>query len=118
MGSLEREVLAQLWTMSDAATPGEVLEAMDSELAYTTIMTILTRLWEKGLVERERQGRAYAYSPTYSEADLLAERMHETLEAASDRKAALSQFVNGLSYRDTRTLRALLDGTDARTGRR
>lgn len=117
-GALEREVLAQLWTMPEGGTPGAVLEAMQSDLAYTTVMTILTRLWEKGLVSRRRKGRAYVYRPKLTEAELAAERMRETLAGASDPKAALSRFVHGLSSREARALRSLLDEATARSRRR
>ena len=43
-----------------ALTPGEVRDALGGDLAYTTVMTVLTRLFEKGLVTRTQQGRAFA----------------------------------------------------------
>jgi predicted transcriptional regulator len=89
-------------------TPAEVREALTDDLAYTTVMTILTRLWEKGLAEREQQGRSYAYRPAMSEAELTATRMREMLATASNRKAALSSFVDSLSKRDATALRAML----------
>jgi predicted transcriptional regulator len=109
MGALEHEVLSQLWTMDEAATPAEVLDALDSDLAYTTIMTILSRLWQKGLVTRERRGRAYAYAPSVTEAELTAQRMQAALSAASDRRAALSGFARSLSAREAKALRTLLE---------
>lgn len=117
-GALEREVLAQLWTMPHGATPAEVLDAMDTDLAYTTVMTILTRLWQKGLVTRQRRGRAYAYRAKVSEAELSAGRMRETLKAASDPAAALSHFVQGLSSREARIMRTLLDSASRRSRKR
>lgn len=109
LGALEHEVLSQLWVTDDPATPAEVLDALDTDLAYTTIMTVLSRLWQKGLVTRERRGRAYAYAPSLTEADLTAQRMQDALRAASDRKAALTGFARSLSAREARSLRALLD---------
>jgi predicted transcriptional regulator len=109
MGELEYEVLTQLWILESPATPAEVLEALDADLAYTTVMTILTRLADKGLVVRERRGRAYAYAPVVSEAELTAQRMHAVLEGSSDRRAALNGFVQSLSKRELTTLRSLLD---------
>ena len=110
MGSLETEVLAALWAADRPLTPGDVHEAVGSDLAYTTVMTILTRLWKKGLVDRERAGRAYLYRPKITEADLAATRMHEQLARAADREAALSRFVGSMSRKDERVLRKLLDG--------
>ena len=113
-GELEYEVLRQLWKMDGGATPAQVLDALDTDLAYTTIMTILTRLWEKGLVTRRQRGRAYAYTPAVSEADLTAQRMQDALAATSDRRAALSGFARSLSAREARALRELLDPTARR----
>ena len=62
MGALEAEVLDVLWHADGPVTPADVRTAMGTDLAYTTVMTILVRLWEKGLTERTKQGRAYAYS--------------------------------------------------------
>jgi predicted transcriptional regulator len=109
MGELEHEVLTQLWILDAPATPAEVLDALDTDLAYTTVMTILTRLTDKGLAVRERRGRAYAYAPVVSEAELTAQRMHAVLEGSSDRSAALNGFVQSLSKRELTTLRAMLD---------
>ena len=87
---------------------------LDDGLAYTTVMTILTRLWRKGLVVRTRCGRAFAYEPALSEAELTARRMHESLASASDPKAALVTFVGSLSRSQERALRALLTKAEDR----
>lgn len=115
MGALEAEVLGHLWVMGKPASPGDVRDAMGGELAYSTLMTILVRLWKKGLVDRERRGRAYAYRPLVSEAELTAARMRATLDGTGDRDAALSQFVGTLNKRDERLLRRILGGPGAST---
>lgn len=114
MGALEAEVLAHLWGTDDAMTPADVREAMGDELAYTTVMTIMARLWKKGLVERERRGRAFAYRPVLSEADLTARRMQATLDRAADRNAALTTFIGNLSKRDERLLKRMLGNVGRR----
>jgi len=108
-GELEGDVLSLLWAADQPLTPGDVLERLDAGIAYTTAMTILTRLWHKGLVTREPKGRAFAYAPVISEAELAAQRMQATLAGASDREAALSRFVTSLSRKDERILRAIVD---------
>jgi len=108
MGALEAEVLRHLWAMARPASPGEVLEAMGGELAYSSVMTILVRLWRKGLVGRDRRGRAYVYQPLLSEAELAASRMRATLDRTGDTEAALSRFVGTLSKREERVLRRVL----------
>lgn len=108
-GELESDVLSLLWGSDVPLTPGEVLERLDANIAYTTAMTILTRLWQKNLVTREQRGRAFAYAPLVSEAELAAQRMQATLKKASDRQAALSRFVGTLSKKDEQTLRSIID---------
>jgi predicted transcriptional regulator len=108
MGALEGEVLAQVWARPTGVTPRQVLEGLGDGLAYTTVMTILNRLWTKGLLDREREGRAYRYKPVFSESELVASRMTKALEVASDREATLSQFVEELTDKDEALLRSLL----------
>lgn len=112
MGALEAEILARLWAASDPLTPAEVSEAMADPPAYTTVMTILTRLWKKDLVDRKSRGRAYAYRPLISEAEYAARKMRAGLEAASNREAALSHFVGALSKREERVLRRIVSELD------
>lgn len=109
LGALEEEVLKQLWKAREPLAPGEVLAAMPDDLAYTTVMTILTRLWDKRLVRRRRRGRAYVYWPAVTEAELTARRMRDQLARAADRDAALSRFVTTLSKREEKVLRRVMD---------
>ena len=113
-GSLEQEVLLQLWALGRPATSSEVLERLDEDLAYTTVMTVLTRLWQKGFVNRIPQGRAFAYEPAITEAELTARRMHDSLSGATDPKAALVSFVDDLSPSQVKALRMMLGEADSR----
>jgi len=108
MGALEAAVLEALWNAPGPATPGEVkVYVGHDDLAYTTVMTVLTRLWAKGLVDRERRGRAFAYRPVVSEAELTAQRMMSALESAHDPNEVLSRFVDKLPRRQELALRKL-----------
>jgi predicted transcriptional regulator len=62
-GELEAAVMAALWAAGIPLTPGRVQTELGTGLARTTVATILTRLHEKGIVSRERQGRGYVYFP-------------------------------------------------------
>lgn len=108
MGALEGEIMAYLWATESAATPAEVHQAVAPDLAYTTVMTVMTRLWTKGLLSRQAEGRGFAYSPVRSEAQYRAELMQNTLASSADRAAVLSSFVASLSRADARKLRKLL----------
>jgi predicted transcriptional regulator len=107
-GDLEAQLLRLVWAAPEPVTPGEVLERADANVAYTTVMTVLTRLWEKGLLARERDGKAYRYRPAVTEAELTAGRMQRSLRSADDREAALSSFLETLSDAERATLRRLL----------
>jgi predicted transcriptional regulator len=109
MGSLEADVLRYLWNVSEPATPGQVHEGLGAEVAYTTVMTVLTRLWHKDLVARKKQGRAYAYWASVSEADYAAKRMRDALGKVRNREAVLSRFVDTLSAREAKALRRVFD---------
>lgn len=109
VGALESAVLEILWAARGPLTARQVLDQLDSGLAYTTVVTILTRLIDKDLVEREKEHRAYLYRPRVTEADLMAGRMRAVLSSSGDHQATLSRFVEGLSRKDLRALRALLD---------
>ena len=108
-GALERDVMTVLWRTDASLTPAEVREQLDVELAYTTVMTILARLHEKGRAHREPRGRAFAYSAAVSESELAADQMNAVLSSASDRIGALGGFVGGLSRGDRAALRRLLE---------
>jgi len=111
-GWLENEVLTALWTAGGSLTPAMVQEALPRELAYTTVMTVLHRLHTKGLVERQRRGRAYAYHPIFDSAELAARQMRSALDRGQSRTAVLQRFVAGLSTEDERVLHDLLGSAD------
>ncbi|KOV64183.1 BlaI/MecI/CopY family transcriptional regulator [Streptomyces sp. MMG1121] len=114
-GELEATVMAALWAAGVPQTPGEVQSSLGADLARTTVTTILTRLHEKGVVDRHRQGRGFAYFPVRDVPDaqgLTARRMHSELDRDSDREAVLARFVAQLSPNDERILRDLLESDE------
>ncbi|ANZ20446.1 BlaI/MecI/CopY family transcriptional regulator [Streptomyces noursei] len=109
-GELESDVLAALWAARGPLTARETQERLPGDLAYTTVMTILSRLHDKGMLIRHREGRGYAYEPARDEASHTAQRMHSLLEGGSDREAVLARFVSELSAQDEHLLQQLLTG--------
>ncbi|MGW7402764.1 BlaI/MecI/CopY family transcriptional regulator [Streptomyces sp. NPDC054833] len=112
-GELESEVLATLWATERPLTPAEIQADLDGGLAYNTVHTILKRLYDKGLVLRDADGRRGAYRPAKNAAELTAAAMHDALDRGPDPIAALQQFVSGLSAEEERALRELLGGGGA-----
>jgi predicted transcriptional regulator len=110
MGGLEAMVMDALWDRRGWLTPGEVHEVLapHRSLAYTTVMTILVRLWQKGRLERQRDGRAYAYRALQSREEHAAARMQELLTKVGDRPTTLAYFLDALPPKDRAQLRRML----------
>jgi predicted transcriptional regulator len=107
-GELEAAVLAVLQAAGAPLSPGEVRDRLGGGLAYTTVVTILSRLHGKGVLDRRKAGRAFLYTPVDDEPGLAARRMAQMLDAEPDREAVLARFVSGLSGRDEELLRRML----------
>ena len=117
-GALEAEILGILRSASRPLSPGEVRERITSghgtgaDLSYSTVVTIVSRLHDKGLLSRQRSGRGFIYTAV-DEASVAASRMSSALRSGIDHDAVLSRFISGLSGRDARLLRKLLaEATD------
>lgn len=112
LGPLETKVLELLWGKGRALTVRHVLPAFP-DLAYTTLMTTLDRLYRKGLLIRRQRGRAFAYEPRCSREQLLSElvsgQVTDLLAASGANTAILSTLVHCVGRQDA----ALLDELDA-----
>ena len=111
-GQLEAAVLDVLQRASAALSPAEVRERIGGDLAYTTVVTILSRLHAKGLLSRYKEGRVHRYAPVADQPGLAARRMARVLDEEADREAVLSRFVSSLSDRDEELLRKMLADPD------
>jgi predicted transcriptional regulator len=115
-GALEQEVLGCLAAAARPLTVAEVLAELGDNLAYTTMMTALSRLHAKGALVREHAGRGFAYSlpadPATMGASVTARRMSRLLDSGEDRAGVLARFVADLSPADEQLLTELL--TDGR----
>lgn len=109
-GALEAKVLDVLWDDDGWLIPGEVHAVVNRRrrLAYTTIMTTMTRLWEKGRLDRRPRGRAFEYRPCLDRTEYAAHRMNEFLAAAGDPRLALTHFVSAMDPAEVAELRRVL----------
>lgn len=96
-------MLEALWTRG-SATVRELLEDGYTDLAYTTVMTTVDRLFKKGLLTRTEQGRAFRYAPRFSREELNREAagraLRQLLDASPAAELPLSFLVEILSERD------------------
>jgi predicted transcriptional regulator len=109
-GELAAAVLAVLQEAGSPLSPGDVRERIGGDLAYTTVVTILSRLHAKGVLDRRKSGRAYLYAPVADSPGLAARRMTRVLDEETDREAVLARFVSALSPGDEDLLRRMLTG--------
>jgi predicted transcriptional regulator len=93
LGPREAEVMAVLWQSDGPVSVREVVQRLNAgrtaPLAYTTVMTVLSRLAGRGILVREQQGRGYVYSPAVADTAEIAVR--GVLAEFGD--AALARFV-------------------------
>jgi predicted transcriptional regulator len=96
LGGLEAELLEHLWAAGEPLGTRELAGMLPGPpRAYTTIVTVLTRLVGKGLVERIGDGRRYLYRPAGDPDQLTARAIERLLAAAADRRAVLAHLVEG-----------------------
>ena len=116
---LESEVMEEVWR-AGSATVRDVMQALnersEKQRAYTTIMTILARLERKGVLERQKQGKGFIYTPRATREEYLEVRAQAEVEAlvAEFGEAALVHFAREVAKLDAarREKLRLLAGRD------
>lgn len=121
LGTLEYEVMRALWDEAPANVPAVLARINhdrdpDRELAYTTVMTVLARLHEKGVLDRERRGRGYDYLPRFDEPALVEHLSGQEVRDLLDRygEVALAQFAQAVEEADPKLFRRLQELTARR----
>lgn len=109
-GELENEVLGILRERPTPVGAADIQEAFTEPTpAYTTILTALDRLIDKGEVIRHAESpRKVRFAARRSAAENASDSMHRALTSASDRRAALLQFAGDLDADDVEMLRSAL----------
>ncbi len=112
LGPLEQQILMALWARR-SATVRELIEYGDMNLAYTTVMTTLDRLYKKQFLDRVAEGRAFRYSPRHTQEELekaaAGEVIRQLLSSGSRAELPLSYLVEAVSEHDAALLDELQD---------
>ncbi|NOZ20588.1 MAG: BlaI/MecI/CopY family transcriptional regulator [Planctomycetes bacterium] len=99
LGELETSVLEKLWGNKDVSVR-EVMVALRKErdYAYTTVMTTMNRLWDKGILSRRKEGQTYLYTPALSKEGLVQAYVRKVFECIAPdlTSASVSYFVESL----------------------
>ena len=117
LGPLEQGLLEALW-LRDTATVRELLQDGYQDLAYTTVMTTLDRLYKKNLLTREAEGRAFRYAARVTREELhrevAGEAFRQLLDASPASSLPLSYLVEILTERDTQLLDSLREVVESK----
>jgi predicted transcriptional regulator len=110
LGELENEVMTRVWQWNRTVTVREVLGDLhrEREIAYTTVMTVMDKLFQKGWLRREREGRAYRYEPVSSREAYTAALMNDAWATSDNPAAALVHFFGMMSPEQQDALRDAL----------
>ena len=109
-GDLQEQVMRVLWQRV-RGTVEDVRRDLPPKYrgAYTTVQTILNRLVDRGLLQRQKAGRAFYYSARVSEADYVTRSIDRALSGATRdaRRAALASLVGTLDDAEMEEINAL-----------
>lgn len=118
LGDLESDVMEIIWQSKGPISVRTVTQSLQKkrQIAYTTVMTIMGRLVEKGLLKRKESGKAYIYQPTYSREKFLTRVSRQIIKnfIASFGDGAVAHFaeeVNKLAPEKRKQLHKLLKET-------
>ncbi|PSQ60557.1 MAG: BlaI family transcriptional regulator [Bacteroidetes bacterium QH_10_64_19] len=117
LGETEMEVLHHVWDLGEA-TVADVRERIleDREVAYTTIMTVLKKLAEKGYLDYHKEGRSYVYQPAQTpnevQHSLLRRLMDKVFEGSPSALVQTLVQREDLSDDERAEIRALIDALD------
>lgn len=108
LGALERDVMSVCWEQPNVSVR-DASARLNSAVAYTTVMTTMDRLFKKGLLSRQKVGRAFVYSPTVTQDELHEAVASELVQSllrndGSEPLPILSSLVDAVSERDRRLL--------------
>ena len=112
LGERETDVMKALWAIG-SGTVADVRARLPVSLAYTTVLTILRRLQEKGFVEPEVEGRAHRYRPLISEKEVRSNALSRLVSSlfgnAPEELVAHLIDENGLTPKQLERVRRLVN---------
>lgn len=111
LGSLESNVMEIVWLKNTEVSVRDIFETLigTREIAYTTVMTIMGRLAEKGLLTRRKEGNAFLFSPVITREDFTAQLVDNVVDdLLSDfSEAAMASFINRVGEKDLEAIEKL-----------
>jgi len=112
LGSLEAEIMEYFWRGGGGTVREVVAHLVQTRpVAYNTVLTVMTRLAEKGLLARDPEGKTYRYRADRSRADFLGEVSGQIVDdlLADFGEVAIAQFLTRIDRVAPEKLAALLE---------
>lgn len=109
LGELESEIMEVIWLKKKASVRDVLLELKKSkDIAYTTVMTVMDRLFKKGFIRRKKNGQAFIYHPVVDKVALKEDTIKKVLHGilADSSKIAMVHFIDELA-KDPKNLKQL-----------
>jgi predicted transcriptional regulator len=119
LGPLEHQIMDIVWKQKEATVYSVVDQiCKEKQLAYTTIMTVMSRLAKKGVLKREKKGKTYIYSPIESKEKFIHQLVQNTISKMVDMfgEDALAAFVDetqNISIENKKKLVAKIDNDNS-----
>ncbi|WP_454231400.1 BlaI/MecI/CopY family transcriptional regulator [Mycolicibacterium fortuitum] len=110
-GELEAVVMDRVWNHDpETVTVRDILDELITErsIAYTTVMSTMDNLHNKGWLERERDGRAYRYWAVMTREEHSAQLMRNALDGGGEPELVLNHFIEQIDAAETERLREAL----------
>lgn len=114
-GELEAQIMDAIWEL-DEPTVGDVCDYLGEDYHYKTVMTVMNRLVDKGVLSRQRIGRAYSYTPCDGRDVFLARVSRNVVEGLLEDfgDLAIAQFISAVDRIDSAQLAELQELIEAR----
>ena len=111
LGPLEARVMEVVWSRGEPVTVRDVYEILrrENDMAYTTVMTILSNLHKKGLLKRSQDGQAYVYTAAQTKAEFVQSKVGNLLDTLLERfsEPALAHLIKRIEKSDPERLAEL-----------
>jgi len=117
-GELESAIMDVMWDAERAYAVREVRERMDypRPVAYTTVMTVMDILHRKGVLRRDKHGRAWRYWPSEAREEHDARLMAEVLRSGGNRVVTMRRFIERVSDEEMESLRVAVRDVNSLRG--
>ena len=110
LGDLEAEILEKVWE-EEPVTVRKIYEdiSANKKIAYTTVMTVMTRLAKKGLLKQQKEGNAYIYTSIWKKDELLSYVVGKVMDGLFEdfEDVAVSKFIEKYKDEDENKLKKL-----------